>query len=352
MNYNIAILPGDGIGPEIMKEGLKVLDKISTKFHHNFKYSKALIGGSAWQKYHSHFPEETKQICKQSDAILFGCVGGPVDSKDKKWINVEKNAILGLRKELELNINLRPIITYPSLIQQSPLKNEIIKNGIDILIIRELIGGIYFGKHKTEQDIAIDIMQYSEKQINKCLIKAFEFAQKRNHKLTVVDKANVLDTSRLWRKTAKNTAKKFPNISLEFMYIDNATMQIIKNPSQFDVIVTSNLFGDILSDAASVIPGSIGLIPSASIGNLVNLYEPISGSAPEIAGLNIANPIALIMSIYMMFKYSFNLNEEAESINKAINKVLKEGYRTQDIADKNSTILTTNDFGNKIIQYI
>lgn len=341
----IAVLPGDGIGPEVMKEAIKVLEALNLDLE--FEYGD--IGGAAWEKHGEHLPEETVELCEKSDAILFGSVGGPVeDQANPKWKDAEKNAILGIRKKFNLGINLRPAKVYEILSHLSPLKPEIIEKGVDLVIVRELVGGIYFGEHKTEGDKATDIMEYTEEPIETALKFAFQAAEIRDKKLTVVDKANVLDCSRLWRKVAQEMSAKYPEINLEFMYIDNAVMQIISNPSQFDVIATGNMFGDILSDAASVLPGSLGLMPSASLGEKLHMYEPIGGSAPDIAGEGIANPIAQILSAALMLRYSFNMEKEATQIEEAVQKTLSQGFRTGDIADAES--ISTEKMGDKIVE--
>ncbi len=354
--YKVAVLAGDGIGPEVMKEAIKILDKISDIYQHSFQFQDALIGGAAYEKNKEHFPEESKAICQESDAILFGSVGGPVDSQnDPQWKDAEKNAILGLRKTLNLSINLRPAKVYPFLSHLSPIKKEIIDDGVDFITVRELTGGIYFGEHKTEGDKAWDIMQYSAEEIEKVVRFAFETSRNRKKKLTVIDKANVLDTSRLWRKVANQIHQDYSDVELEFMYVDNAMMQVIKHPSQFDVLVTSNMFGDIFSDASSVLPGSLGLMPSASFGDKIHLYEPIGGSAPDIANKNLANPIAQILSAALMLRYSFHLEKEASAIELAVQETLEAGYRTGDIKDSNmddAFILGTKEMGDKILSYL
>lgn len=353
MKKTIAILPGDGVGPEIMTEALKILDKIASKFHHTFIYKKALLGGAAYDKYQTHFPEETISICRDADAILMGAVGGPVDAQDDlKWKDAEKNSILGIRKHFELNVNLRPVKLYSKLSNLSPLRKDIIKKGVDFIIIRELIGDIYFGEHKTDGDTAKDVMQYTKKQIEIPIKFAFEAAKLRKKKVILVDKANVLDCSRLWRKVAEEIKALYPEIELEYMFVDNAAMQIIRNPSYFDVLVTSNMFGDILSDAASVLPGSLGLMPSASIGEKYTLYEPIHGSAPKYTGQNVVNPIAMILSTAMMLRYSFNLEKEAESIEKAVEMVISQKIRTKDIAEDNIKPVGTSEMGDAILNKI
>jgi 3-isopropylmalate dehydrogenase len=351
MNKKIAILPGDGIGPDIIESAVRVIKKIEEKYSHSFELNYGLIGGAAYDKYSNHLPEETIELCKNSDAILLGAIGGPVDAQDQpKWKDAEKNSLLGIRKILELNVNLRPVFLNSELSHLSPIKKEIIDKGIDFLIIRELIGDVYFGEHVNEGDSAYDVMRYTKSQVETAIIYAFESALRRRKKVTIVDKANVLESSRLWRRVGDEIATQYPSVEMDYMYVDNAAMQIIKNPSYFDVLVTGNLFGDILSDAASVLPGSLGLMPSASIGKEYALYEPIHGSAPDIAGQNIANPIATIMSVAMMFKYSFDMIKESDAIENAINQTIKNGFRTKDIGSEN--FVGTVEMTDEIIQQI
>lgn len=357
MIYNIAVVPGDGIGPEVMKEALKVLDAIGRKYGHEFKYSKVLAGGAAIDEFGECLPKATLDACKNSDAVLLGAVGGP------KWDNVPgdqrpERALLGLRKELGLYANLRPAIVFNELKDASPLKPEIIGQGLDILIVRELTGGIYFGKHATVETpypAAYDVEYYSEPEIKRIAITAFDMATKRNNRVTSVDKANVLDSSRLWRKVVTEVAKDYPNVELDHMYVDNAAMQLIRDPGHFDVIVTSNMFGDILSDEASQITGSIGMLPSASLtdGNF-GMYEPVHGSAPDIAGMNIANPLATILSAGMMLRYTLGLSQEADAIEKAVDAFLKMGKRTPDIAanTEEKNITGTEETGDAIVELI
>ncbi len=352
MNYKITVIKGDGIGPEIVNEAIKVLNKIGEKFNHKFEFTEALAGGAAIDARGVPLPEETLEECKKSDAILFGAVGGP------KWDNMPNNlrpekGLLTLRKELNLYTNIRPAILFDELKSACPLREDIVEGGLDILILRELTGGIYFGKKFTENDYACDSMEYSKYEIERIAEQAFKIALTRNKKVTSVDKSNVLETSRLWRKTVNEIAQKYPEVELSHMYVDNAAMQLIINPKQFDVIVTENMFGDILSDEASMITGSIGMLPSASIGNdNFGMYEPIHGSAPDIAGKGIANPIATILSASMMLKYTFNLFEEAAAIESAVKKSLKDGFRTTDIAIKNETIVNTEEMGSIITSNI
>lgn len=351
------MLPGDGIGEEVCEQAVRVLEKIASIYSHDFAYKHALIGGAAWEPKGCHFPEETRQICADSDAVLFGSVGGPVDEQHlPKWRDSEKNAVLGLRKAFGFGTNVRPAKVIPALSHLSPLKPEIIQKapGVDMVIIRELIGGIYFGEHTTDGDRATDLMEYTVEQILPPMRFAFETAMKRDKRVCLVDKANVLDCSRLWRRVAQEVAPEYPECELSYMYIDNATMQLIQNPSYFDVVVTANLFGDILSDAASVLPGSLGLMPSASLGTEgLHMYEPIGGSAPDIAGEGKANPVAQILSAAMMLRYSFELHEEAELIENATRIALEEGFRTFDLigasGDKASS---TSEVGDAILSII
>jgi 3-isopropylmalate dehydrogenase len=356
MNKHIALLPGDGVGPEIIDAAVKVLDKVASKYNHKFTYTELAVGGAGYDKYQNHLPTETIEVCKKADAMLLGAVGGPVDAQtDPKWKDAEKNSILGLRKEFSLNVNLRPAKVFPLLSDLSPLKKEIIDNGVDFVIVRELIGGIYFGEHKTAEDgnSAYDVMSYNREQISIAVKFAFESAMLRNKRLTLVDKANVLDTSRLWRKITEEYAVNYPEVTYDFMFVDNASMQIVKNPSSFDVIVTSNMFGDILSDTASVLPGSLGLMPSASLGEKYALYEPIHGSAPKHAGQNTINPIATILSASMMLRYSFNLNQEADDIDQAVEQALAQGYRTKDIVGNSGIApIRTQEMAEAIIKFI
>lgn len=358
MNKLIAILPGDGIGPEVMVQAQKVLAAIARIFHHKFTYEFGDIGGAAFSKYSTHFPQQTQVLCERADAILFGSVGGAVhEAHLTRWQNCEKNSILALRKTLQLAINLRPCCVYPALQAISPLKNSIIDSGIDILILRELIGDVYFGEHKqfTVNNLryATDIAEYNEQQIAVAARRGFELAAQRRCKVTSVDKANVLDTSKLWRKVVSEIAAEYPQISCEHMLVDNCAMQLIINPTQFDVIITANLFGDILSDAAAAIPGSLGLIPSASLSaSGRGLYEPAGGSAPDIAGKNIANPIAQILSAALLLRHSFALNKEAAAIETAVQNALEADLRTQDIFTVGTQLVGTAEMGNAIIEYI
>lgn len=352
MNKNITVLSGDGIGPEIIKEAIKVLDKIGEKFGHTFNYTYVDIGGCSIDKYGVPITDENMQKCKNSDSVLLGAVGGP------KWDNCPANirpekALLAVRKELGLFANLRPTKLFPQLADASPLKQEIIGNGIDLLIIRELTGGVYFGEKKTEtingETTATDIMPYSEREIERIGKIAFETAMKRNKKLTSVDKANVLETSRLWRKVMHRLAKEYPEVEYNDILVDNTAMQLIKNPNQFDVLVTENMFGDILSDEASMLTGSIGMMPSASLSSTtLGMYEPIHGSAPDIAGQDIANPLGTILSVAMMLRYSFDMPKEADAIELAVNKTLNDGYRTVDIMQKDKIKVGCSKMGDLV----
>jgi len=352
------VLSGDGIGPEVMSEALKVLQKVGEMYGHSFAFTEHKVGGAGWTsleaagKTPKHLPDATLAGCREADAILFGSVGGPVDQQNEaRWQDCEKNSLLGLRKTFNLAVNLRPSCVYPYLSHLCPLKPSIIGDGVDMLIIRELVGGIYFGEHKREGDKAWDVMEYTVAQIKKPVIFAFEAARLRRKKVTIVDKANVLETSRLWREVAREVAKDYPDVSMDFMYIDNAVMQVIQKPKFFDVVATSNMFGDILSDAASVLPGSLGLMPSASLGDSVHMYEPSGGSAPDIAGKGLANPIDQILSGAMMMRYSFKLEAEAACIEAAVDVVLRSGKLTADLLeeDKRSGAVSTSDVGNAVL---
>ncbi len=356
MKKKIAVLKGDGIGPEIVTEALKVLKKIGEKCGHEFETEELFFGGASIDKYGEPLTDETLNICKNSDAVLLGAVGGP------KWDNVDKDkrpekGLLKIRKELGLFANLRPTKLYKELEDSCPLKKEIIKSGIDFVMIRELTGGVYFGKKETKEVdgmlVATDEMKYTEEEIRRIGVIAFETARKRNKKVTSIDKSNVLDTSKLWRKIMHELSEKYSDVKYEDMLVDSASMQIIKNPSGFDVVVTENMFGDILSDEASVLAGSIGMMPSASLGSTkLGLYEPIHGSAPDIAGLNISNPIGTILSVAMMFRYSFDMENEALLIEKAVEKVLADGYRTTDLFVEGTKKLSCSKMGDTISKII
>jgi 3-isopropylmalate dehydrogenase len=354
--YKIAVLPGDGIGVEIIPEALKALQAIGEKFGHEFQFTEALIGGAAYDAVGHPLPDSTLEVCRASDAVLLGAIGGP------KWDNLpvqlrpEVGALLPLRKELGLYANLRPCLLFPSLIQASTLKEEVIA-GVDLIVIRELTGGLYFGEKSREKTAdggqkATDILSYSTYEIERIVRFAYEVARKRRHKLCSVDKANVLESSRLWRETVTAMAKDYPDVETSHMYVDNCSMQLIRNPRQFDVIVTENMFGDILTDEASMLTGSIGMLPSASIGGQVGLYEPSHGSAPDIAGQQKANPLATILSAAMLLRYSFNLEEEASTIEQAVYQVMEEGYRTPDLMEEGKHLVNTAQMGDLIKQHI
>ncbi|TCT16332.1 3-isopropylmalate dehydrogenase [Natranaerovirga pectinivora] len=350
MNYKLAVIPGDGIGPDIIREAKKVLNKVGEIYGHNFEYTDLLAGGAALDAEGIPLPQKTMDVCKESDSVLLGAVGGP------KWDNLDgkmrpEQALLGLRRGLGLFANLRPAVLFNELKAACPLKDEIIgDDGLDIMCVRELTGGIYFGKRGTEGTKAFDTLEYSEEEVRRIAIRAFDIAMKRNKKVTSVDKANILDSSRLWRKVVDEVAKDYPEVSYEHMYVDNAAMQLIRYPKQFDVILTGNMFGDILSDEASMITGSIGMLPSASLGETgKGMYEPIHGSAPDIAGQNIANPIATILSVSMMLRYSFNLEKEADAVENAVKLVLEKGYRTKDIC-AGAPSIGTDEMGDLIVK--
>ena len=354
MNYKIALIRGDGIGPEVVGEAVKVMDAIGEKFGHTFEYVDILMGGSAIDAVGKSYPEGTAEKCKECDAVLLGAVGGPKWGHSTDPDKRPETALLSIRKDLGLYANLRPAALRPALADACPLKKETADRGIDLMIVRELTGGIYFGKREryvTEDrgEEAADRMAYSEKEIERIGRRGFELARLRNKKLASVDKANVLETSRLWRQVMHKLAEEYSDVAYEDVLVDNAAMQLVKDPGQFDVVVTENMFGDILSDEASMITGSIGLLPSASIGDAApGLYEPIHGSAPDIAGQDKANPIATILSVAMMFRYSFDLPAEAQAIEDAVDTVLNEGWRTADIAKPGETAVGTLKMGELI----
>ncbi|MBQ6342652.1 MAG: 3-isopropylmalate dehydrogenase [Anaerolineaceae bacterium] len=353
MKYNIALVPGDGIGPEIVSSTVKVLDVIAAKFGHTFNFTKYLAGGCAIDEYGEPLPKVTVDGCLASDSVLLGAVGGP------KWDHLSGNmrpekALLGLRKALGLYTNLRPAVLQPALAEACVLRPDIAEKGFDLMIVRELTGGIYFGERGRNEsgDTAFDTESYSVTEIERVARRAFEIARKRRKHLTSIDKANVLESSRLWRETVHRLGEsEFPDVQLDDMYVDNAAMQIIRAPSFFDVIVTSNMFGDILSDEASQVTGSIGLLASASLGDSSRgMYEPIHGSAPDIAGKDLANPIATILSAAMMLRYSFDLSEEADYIEKTVSRVLQDGCRTADIkSPAEKSFLTGSEMTEKIL---
>jgi 3-isopropylmalate dehydrogenase len=354
--YKIAVLPGDGIGVEIVPEAIKALQAIGEKFGHEFQFTEALIGGAAYDAVGNPLPESTLSICRESDAVLLGAIGGPQWENLPVHLRPEVGALLPLRKELGLYANLRPCMLFPSLIQASTLKEEVI-TGVDLMVIRELTGGLYFGEKSREATAdggqkATDILSYSTYEIERIVRFAYKTARKRRHKLCSVDKANVIETSRLWRETVTGIAKEYPDVETSHMYVDNCAMQLIRNPKQFDVIVTENMFGDILTDEASMLTGSIGMLPSASIGGQVGVYEPSHGSAPDIAGQSKANPLATILSAAMMLRYAFNLEEEATMIEQAVRQVMEEGYRTPDIMEAGKKLVNTVQMGDLVKQSI
>ena len=360
MNCNIVTIPGDGIGPEIVREACKVLDKVGEVYGHTFQYTKILMGGCSIDAYGVPLTDEALETAKKSDAVLLGAVGGNVGNS--KWYDVAPNlrpeaGLLAIRKGLNLFANLRPAYLYNELADACPLKKENIGDGFDMIIVRELTGGLYFGERHTEEVDGVlqatDTLTYNENEIRRIAIKAFDIAMKRRKHVISVDKANVLDTSRLWRSVMHRLQAEYPDVEYSEMFVDNCAMQIVKNPAQFDVIVTENMFGDILSDEASMITGSIGMIPSSSLGDGTRgLYEPIHGSAPDIAGRDIVNPTACILSAAMMLRYSFGMTEEADAIENAVNKVLDKGLRTADNMSEGCTCLGCTAMGDAILAEI
>ena len=356
MDKTIAVIRGDGIGPEIVGEALAVLDAVASKYGHRFTYQEAPMGGNAIDRFGVPLPDESLQTCLASDSVLLGAVGGP-KWDDQPSSNRPERGLLKLRSGMGLYTNLRPAKIFPDLASACPLRPDIAAKGIDFVVVRELIGGVYFGEHRTGEDggelRATDIMTYTEHEIRRVARVAFDMARKRRGRVTSVDKANVLDTSRLWRKTVTEVAQAYPDVELVHMYVDNAAMQMVRDPSQFDVVVTENLFGDILSDEASQIAGSIGTIPSSSLGEGTRgLYEPIHGSAPDIAGQDKADPIATILSVAMMLRYSFDLPEEAGAVEGAVDAVLKEGFRTGDIMAPGGKLVGCREMGHRIREKI
>lgn len=356
MEKNIAVIKGDGIGPEIVEEAMKVLDTVAEKYNHKFNYTQILMGGCSIDAYGVPLSDEALEIAKASDSVLLGSIGG--NTSTSPWYKLDPSlrpeaGLLKIRKELGLFANLRPAYLYEELKGACPLKEELTEGGFDMMIMRELTGGLYFGKRSTEEEdgelVARDSMSYSETEIRRIAKRGFDIAMKRRKKVTSVDKANVLDTSRLWRKVVEEVAADYPEVEYEHMLVDNAAMQLVRNPKQFDVILTENMFGDILSDEASMVTGSIGMLSSASLReDKFGMYEPSHGSAPDIAGKNIANPIATILSAAMMLRYSFDMDEEANAIENAVEQVLKEGYRTTDIMSEGKTLVGTRECGDLI----
>jgi 3-isopropylmalate dehydrogenase len=348
----IAVLPGDGIGPEVTNQAIKVLNAIAEVYGHEFEYNEGLIGAAAIDATGNPYPNETDALCKASDAILFGAIGDPKYDNDPSAKVRPEQGLLKMRKGLGLFGNIRPVTTYESLADMSPLKNHVI-NGVDFVVFRELTGGIYFGEPRgrsEDGETAFDTCVYSKSEVRRIAKLAFEAAQKREGRLTLVDKANVLASSRLWRETVTEMAKDYPDVELDFMFVDNAAMKIIQNPSGFDVVVTENMFGDILTDEASVISGSLGLLPSASVGNSISLFEPIHGSYPQVAGQNRANPIGAILSAAMLLDYAFGMTQEARVIEEAVNSAINNGISTEDLNPEGG--YGTNEVGNYIASQI
>ena len=360
MEYKIALIPGDGIGPEIVAEAKKVLDRVCEKYSHKFSYTEVLLGGASIDAHGIPLTEEAIAQAKASDAVLMGSIGG--DAKTSPWYKLEPSkrpeaGLLAIRKALNLFANLRPAYLYNELRDACPLRDEIIGDGFDMIIVRELTGGLYFGARKTTEEngvrTAVDTLSYNENEIRRIAIKAFEIARKRRNKVTSVDKANVLDSSRLWRSVVEDVAKNYPDVTLEHMLVDNCAMQLVRDPKRFDVILTENMFGDILSDEASMVTGSIGMLSSASLNETkLGLYEPSHGSAPDIAGQNKANPIATILSAAMMLRYSLDLDKEADAVETAVQKVLTDGYRTGDIMSDGCKLVGTKEMGDLIADAI
>jgi 3-isopropylmalate dehydrogenase len=355
MAKKIAIIPGDGIGVEVIAGALTVLQTIGKTFNHTFEFTKALAGGAALDAVGVPLPDETLAKCRESNAVLLGAVGGPKWDTNPQHLRPEQ-ALLGLRKELGLFSNIRPARIYTALVDASSLKKDVV-TGVDLIVVRELTGGLYFGmprgvETRNGERVGFNTMIYSESEIRRIARSAFDIALLRNRKVCSVDKANILETSQLWREIVIDTAKGYPGVELTHMYVDNCAMQLIRNPKQFDVIVTENMFGDILSDAAAMLTGSIGMLASASVGGTVAMYEPVHGSAPDIAGQNKANPIATIASVAMMLRFSFDCGREADAIEKAIEKVLSDGFRTGDIYTEGTTLLGTREMAEAISQRI
>ncbi|MDD2961761.1 MAG: 3-isopropylmalate dehydrogenase [Muribaculaceae bacterium] len=354
MKMKIAVLPGDGIGPEIIKVALDITKVVCEKFNHDLEYNTALVGACAIDATGNPYPESTHKLCMESDAVLFGAIGSPKYDNDPTAKVRPEQGLLAMRKQLGLYANIRPVTTFPSLIYKSPLRSELI-DGADFMCIRELTGGLYFGRpqgRSEDGNTAYDTCVYSKYEIERIVKLAYEYALKRRKKVTVVDKANVLATSRLWREVAKEIALEYPDVETEFLFVDNAAMRMIQWPKDFDVMVTENMFGDILTDEGSVITGSLGMLPSASIGIHTSVFEPIHGSWPQAAGKDIANPLATVLSAAMMLEYAFGLKEEALIIREAVNASLDSCYVTQDIAKDNMPYYKTSEVGKWLIDYI
>lgn len=358
MDKKIAVIKGDGIGPEVVTQAMKVLDAIAEKYGHTFQYEQILMGGCSIDAYGVPLTDEAIAVAKASDAVLLGSIGG--NTTTSPWYKLPPNlrpeaGLLKIRKELNLFANLRPAVLYPELKGACPLKEEISDKGFDMMIMRELTGGLYFGERKTVEENGVlkayDQLTYDENEIRRIAIRGFDIARKRKKKVTSVDKANVLDSSRLWRKVVEEVAADYPDVTLEHMLVDNCAMQLVKDPAQFDVILTENMFGDILSDEASMVTGSIGMLASASLNETkLGMYEPSGGSAPDIAGQNKANPIATILSAAMMLRFSFDMDKEADSIEAAIKQVLQDNFRTCDIMDEGMTLVSCSEMGDKIVE--
>lgn len=350
MKLNIAVLPGDGIGPEIIAQGMKAVEAVCAKFGHELSYKEAPVGAAAIDVAGNPYPDETHRLCMESDAVLFGAIGHPKYDNDPAAKIRPEQGLLAMRKKLGLFANIRPVATFPSLIHQSPLRPELVE-GADFMCIRELTGGMYFGRpqgRSEDGNTAYDTCVYTREEVERILRLAYGYAQKRRRKLTVVDKANVLATSRLWRQVAQEIEKEYPAVETEYMFVDNAAMRLIQWPKSFDVMVTENMFGDILTDEASVITGSLGMLPSASIGVHTSVFEPIHGSYPQAAGKNIANPLATILSAALMFEYAFDLPEEGQAIRKAVTASMDAGVVTEDIAQGKNQAHTTTEVGDFI----
>ena len=360
MSYNVALIPGDGIGPEIVEQAVQVLDTAGKKFGFTLNYTKLLMGGASIDVHGIPLTDETIETAKKNDAVLMGSIGG--DAKTSPWYKLEPSrrpeaGLLKVRKSLNLFANLRPAYLYKELKDACPLRDEIIGDGFDMMIMRELTGGLYFGERHTTTENgvrkAVDTLTYTEEEIRRIAIKAFDVARKRKGKVTSVDKANVLDSSRLWRNVVEEVAKDYPDVELSHMLVDNCAMQLVKDPAQFDVILTENMFGDILSDEASMVTGSIGMLSSASLNDTkFGLYEPSHGSAPDIAGKDLANPIATVLSAAMMLRYTFDLDKEADAVEEAVRKVLAEGYRTGDIMSEGCTLVGCSKMGDLLAERI
>ena len=349
MIISLAVIPGDGIGPDIVAQAVRVLDRIGEIYGHDFSYRTLLAGGAAIDRTGVPLPDETLQAAKESDSVLLGAVGGPKWDDVPSHLRPEK-ALLGLRGGLGLFCNLRPAMLYRQLADACPLRSELVEGGLDVMVVRELTGGIYFGKRGRTDDEAYDTMSYTKGEVERIAVKAFEIAMKRNGRLTSVDKANILETSRLWRATVDEVAKAYPDVTVNHLYVDNAAMQLVRNPKQFDVILTENMFGDILSDEASMITGSIGMLPSASLrSDSFGMYEPIHGSAPDIAGQDKANPLATILSVAMMLRYSFDLKAEADALEMAVDRTLDQGWRTADIFTEGMRLCGTKAMGQAVV---